>query len=171
MMPAEAPQTGAIQINIVDGTRQAIAADRDLLLRILDGRHQQIVAPWVSGPRIRVTDLPYHDNLDDRYTVFVHSKGYGDGAVYPVLLKRGATVDTNIMLLPDDGEFHFRKWTDLQGADARLLQLVTNGAENPAERYTDTLESKPRQLGSLLTLGTAVRDITLDDSTSPLSYY
>ncbi len=171
MMPSLAPATGAIQINIVDGTRQPISQGRDSLLRILDGRHQQILAPWVNGPSVHVTDLPYHDNPDDRYTVFVHSKGYRDGAVYPVPLKQGGTVQANVMLLPDDGAFHFRKWADLQGADRRILQLLTNGTGNAAQRYSDTVEAKPQELGSLLNIGTAIRDIALDDLTSPLSYY
>src|SRR5689334_2846195 len=171
MMPAKAPGTGAIQINIVDGTRRPIDPKHDLLLRILDGRRQQVASPWVNGPSIRVTDLPFHDNLDDRYTVFVHSKGYNDGAVFPVNLKQGSTVVTNIMLLPNDGEFHFRKWADMQSVDARLRQLLTNGVVNAEKRYTDTYEAKPQEMGALLTIGTAMRDITLNDQSSPLSYY
>jgi hypothetical protein len=171
MMPKVAAGTGAIRLKIVDGRRRALPANRDSLLRILDGRKQQILAPWVKGSSVAVTDLPYHDNLDDRYTVFVHSKGYTDGAVFPVQLKERATVDANVMLLPEDGEFHFRKFPDLKNVDPKLTQLLTNGTSNAAQRYSDTLEAKPRELGALLTIATAIRDISLADSTSPLSFY
>ena len=171
MMPAIAPNTGAIQINIVDGTRKPVGAEQDSLLRILDGRHQQVIAPWVKGPSIHVTDLPFHDNLDDRYTVFVHSKGHEDAAIYPVQLKRGGTVEADLMVLPNDPEFHFQPWADMQKADPQLLQLLTNGATNAAQRYADTMEAQSQQLGALLTVGTAVRDIVLDDRTNPLKYY
>lgn len=171
MTPALAPNTGAIQVNIVDGTRQPFAAGRDSLLRILDGRHQQALSTWVSGPSIRVRDLTFHNSPDDNYTVFVHSKGYNDGAIYPVPLRERATVEANIMLIPGNGEFHFRRWADMQTGDPRILQLLTNGAANAAQRYQDTYEAKGREMGALLTLGTAIRDIALDDGSSPLSYY
>jgi hypothetical protein len=171
MMPKVEAGTGAILVRIVDGRRKSFAASRDSLLRILDGRKQQVVAPWVKGGAINVTGLPYHDNLDDRYTVFVHSKGYTDGAVFPVQLKERASVDANVMLLPEDGAFHFKKWADLKNTDARLMQLLTNGTDNAAQRYSDTLEKSPQELGALLTIATAVRDISLADSTSPLSFY
>ena len=171
MMPALAPDTGAIQVNIVDGSRQPLAADRDSLLRVLDGRHQQIIAPWVTGPSVHVTDLPYHDNPDDDYTVFVHSKGYNDGAVFPVPLKEGQTVTANVMLLPNDGEFHFQPWADIQSVDPRILQLLINGAADPGQRYSDAMEAKNLELGALLNIGTAIRDIPLDDGSSPLDYY
>jgi hypothetical protein len=171
MMPALAPQTGAILINIVDGTRQPFPADKDILLRVLDGRHQQILAQWVNGSSVHVTDLPYHDNPDDNYTVFAHSKGYNDGAVFPVPLKERQTVNANVMLVPGDGEFHFRPWADMQSVDARILQLLKNGVTDAAGRYSDAMDAKNLQLGALLTIGTALRDIPLDDGTTPLDYH
>ncbi|MBS1857656.1 MAG: hypothetical protein JST11_19965, partial [Acidobacteria bacterium] len=60
---------------------------------------------------------------------------------------------------------------DLQTADPRILQLLTNGTANAAQRYQDTLEAKGREMGALLSLGTAIRDIALDDMSSPLDYY
>lgn len=171
MTPAAAPNTGAIQINIVDGTRKPVGAKQESLVRILDGRKQQVIAPWVTGPSIRVTDLPYHDNLDDRFTVFVNSKGHEDAAIYPVQLKQGGTVTADLMVLPKNPKFHFRPWAAMQSADPQLLQLLTNGAANPAQRYAETMEAQGQQLGALLTIGTAVRDIVLDDKKSPLGYY
>jgi hypothetical protein len=73
--------------------------------------------------------------------------------------------------VPEDGQFHFKKWIELKNTDARLMQLLTNGTGDAAQRYSDTVEAKPAELGALLTIATAVRDVTLADSTSPLSFY
>jgi len=171
MTPAAASDTGAIRINIVDGTRKPLGPKQDSLIRILDGRHQQVRAPWLTGSSGIVPDLEYHDNLDDRYTVFVHSKDHEDAAIYPVQLKQGGIVDADLMVLRDKPLFHFRPWPDMQFVDPQLLQLLTNGEANPDKRYAETMEKRPNELGALLTIGTAVRDLALDDQASPLHYY
>jgi hypothetical protein len=140
-----------------------------VLLRILDGRKRQVKVHSTRSSLVAFKDLPFHDNPDDNYTVFAACSGFKDSAVFPVPLKNGAMVDANLMLIPSAGAFHFRKWNDMQSADQGLLQLLINGTSNPAQRYSDTIEDKPQQLGALLTLGTAVRDITLDDGANPLS--
>jgi hypothetical protein len=119
MTPAAASSTGAIQINIVDGTRKPVAAKTGFPAPNLDGRHQQVIAPWVTGPSIHVADLPYHDNLDDRYTVFVYSKGHEDAAIYPVQLNR-AVPGGELMALPKNPKLHFRPWAAMQGVDKHL---------------------------------------------------
>jgi hypothetical protein len=56
--------------------------------------------------------------------------------------------------------------------DPRIRNLVTNGAPgDPAGRYSETVEGSRMQLGALLNLATAIRDIPLDDGTSPLDNY
>ena len=169
MMPATAPDTGVIQVRMVNGARKPLAPGSDVLLRILDGRKRPIRVLSTRSDVVQCKDLPFHDNPDDNYTVFAACSGFKDSAIFPVKLKEGAMVDANLMLLPSDGAFHFRNWTDMQTADPGLLQLLTNGASNPAQRYSDTLESQSQPLGALLTLGTAVRDILLPDGTNPLS--
>src|SRR5262249_33324626 len=73
---------------------------------------------------------------------------------------------------PEGGQFHFRPWDVMQSADPCVLQLLTNGCDNASERYSATLEAQPLQLGGLLTIGAAIRDIALDDQKNPLeSYY
>jgi hypothetical protein len=75
------------------------------------------------------------------------------------------------MLFPKGGSFHFPPFQTIQ-ADAQLYQLLANGAPGDvAVRYHTTLENQPLQLGALLTIGTAIRDIPLDDQSSPMSYY
>lgn len=171
MTPSAARDTGTIRLNLVDGTRQPISEDQNVLVRVLDGRKKQVATKWVKGPTIPILGLPYHDNADDWYTIIAHVDGYQDAGVYPVHLQAGRLVDAYLMLVPENGAFHFLPFKKLPRND-RVYQLISNGAPGAiSKRYTETLEKQPQQLGALLTLGTAIRDIPLDDQTSPLQYY
>jgi hypothetical protein len=171
---APSTTTGTIRINIVDGARQPIPDNLQLLIRILDGRKREVLSQWATGSAIPVQGLPFHNSPDDWYTVIVHASGYQDGAIYPVRLQQGRLVDAWLMLEPNHAGFQFAKIETIQ-ADARLYQLLANGApagaDGVATRYHDTLEAQPMMMGALLTLGTAIRDIPLDDLSSPLDYY
>lgn len=172
MTPARAPNTGTIRLNIVDGTRQPVPEDLTLLVRVLDGRHQPVATNWVNGPTIPIVGLPFHDSPDDWYTLVVHADGYEDAGIYPVRLQAGRVIDANVMLLPKGGNFHFPPIASLQ-SDPRIYQLIANGAAagGEADRYHTTLESSPQQLGALLTIGAAIRDLPLNDLSSPLDYH
>lgn len=163
-------ETGSIMLSIVDGTRQPLPEGTSVLVRVIDGRKQAIVSPWRNSSTFHLTGLPWHGNNDDLYTLFAHAKGYSDGAVYPVHLQRARLVNAGIMMLSEGGSFHFGPLASWQ-ADQRLFQLVANGTANANERYTGTYEQDPLGVGALLTIGTAVRDIPLDDQTSPLDYF
>jgi hypothetical protein len=171
MVPATAPDTGAIRIRIVDGTRRPLPGGTDTLVRILDGRHVQVRSHWITQSSVLEKDLPFHDNPDDRYTVFAHSKGYEDAAIFPVRLKEGGEVPADLMVLPNDPLFHFQPWDAVQSGDPRIAQLLTNGVDDGAQRYANTVEENPQGLGALLTIGTAIRNIALVDGSSPLSFY
>ena len=86
-------------------------------------------------------------------------------------LQAGRLIDAYAMLLPNDGLFHFPPLATIQ-ADPLLYQLIASGAPGDvAVRYHTAVESQPLHLGALLTIGTAIRDIPLDDKTSPLQCY
>ena len=77
-----------------------------------------------------------------------------------------------LLAIPNNGRFHFPPWEQFKEVDSRILRLVTNGAlGDPAGRYSESVEASPMQLGALLNLATAIRDIPLDDGTSPLDNY
>jgi hypothetical protein len=70
--------TGSILINIVDGTRQPIAASVKWSATIHDGRppsEWQLVNINGAGPAELVKGLTYFNNLFDNYTVIVTAKG------------------------------------------------------------------------------------------------
>ena len=161
--------TGGIHFTVVDGRRQLLSPDSEVLVRLLNGA-QPISPRWAAGGDITMSDIPFTDTGNDAYNVFVHAKGYADAVTpYRVPLVRGGTVDVALMALPSPGRFHFMPWQALQQVDPRILRLVTNGAPgDAAQRYADTLEAHPMELGALLVLATAIRDIPLDDLKSPL---
>lgn len=162
---------GTVRLNVVDGTRQPARDDLEFLVRVLDGRKQQVATKWVRGSTILIPGLPYHDNSEDWYTIIVHADGYQDAGIYPVRLKAGTLIDAYVMLLLNDANFHFQPVEVIQ-ADPMLYQLLVNGAAGDvAARYHTAIENLPLQLGALLTIGTAIRDIPLDDQSSPLGYY
>lgn len=162
---------GSIRLNVVDGTRQPVSNELQSLVRVLDGSKRQVATKWVKGPVIPILGLPYHDYFDDWYTIIVHSDGYQDTGIYPVKLMSGRLIDAYVMLIPNDGNFRFRPF-DVIRTDPKLCQLISNGAVGDvATRYQTTAENQPLQLGALLTIGTAIRDIPLNDHASPLDYY
>jgi hypothetical protein len=163
--------TGTIRLNVVDGTRKSISDDLEFLVRILDGSKRQVASKFVKGPTIPIMGLPYHDNSDDWYTIIVHADGYQDAGIYPVRLMSGRLIDAYVMLIRNDGNFRFGPIDAIRN-DPRLYPLISNGAAGDvAVRYQTTAENQPLQLGALLTIGTAIRDIPLNDLSSPLDYY
>jgi hypothetical protein len=171
MTPERAKQAGSIRLNIVDGTRQAIPDEVNMLVRVLDGRKQPVVSKFVNGPTIPIIGLPFHDSPDDWYTLVIHADGYQDAGLYPLRLQPGRLIDAYAMLLPNDAAFHFPPLASIQ-SDPLLYQLVANGAPGDVgDRYHNTFENQGLELGALLTIGSAIRDIPLDDKTSPLRYY
>jgi hypothetical protein len=167
------PDTSSIHLTIVDGRRQPLPAGTDVLIRLLNGA-KTIPPIWSKGGDVTINDIPFTDTGNDAYNVFVHAKGYDD-AVTPnrVPLIAGRTTDAALMATPKGAKFHFLPWNELIKADARIVNLVKNGTDDPARRYSETMESSNRPLGALLDLATAIRDIPLADGGSPLddTYY
>jgi len=162
---------GSIRLNIVDGARQPVSDDLQTLVRVLDGSKQPVGTTWVKGPVILIPGLTYHDNFNDWYTIIVHADGYQDTGIFPVRLMSGRLIDAWVMLIPNDANFRFTP-IDVLSNDPKLYPLISNGTVGGVDiRYQMTAENHPLQLGALLTIGTAIRDIPLNDLSSPLDYY
>src|SRR5947207_15385746 len=148
------PDTSSIHFTIVDGRRQPLDGNTQVLVRLLNGA-KQFDGWWAKGGDIRVKDIEYTDTGRDAYNVFAHADGFRD-AVTPnrVPLKRNAETEVALMAIPNGGEFHFLPWQEFLQADSRIVKLVKNGPGDPAQRYSDAMEKRNRQLGALLTLGT-----------------
>lgn len=165
------PDTGNIHVNIVDGRRQPLAPDTDVLVNILNGA-KQFNGWWAKGDSIDINGIPYTDTDNDAYNVFAKAEGYDD-SVTPnrVTLTRGGTVDTHMMATPNNGAFHFQKWDEFLTADANIVKLLSNGDADPGRRYQDTTDARPLELGALIDLATAINDIPLTKNGNPLRDY
>src|SRR5438552_3269178 len=161
--------TGDIHLTIVDGRRQMLPAGTQVLIRLLNGA-KKFDGWWAKGGEIDLKGIPLMDTGNDAYNVFASADGYSD-AVTPnrVEIKRGETVDAYLLASPKHGKFHFQKWAQFKEGDPRIVSLVSNGSDNPEKRYTDTYEGKATetQMGALLTMAAAIRDIPLADRPSP----
>jgi hypothetical protein len=164
------PDTGAIHFTIVDGTRQMLAPEIDVLFGILNGAADNNNLKWAKGGDIRYSGIAFDDTDHNAYNVYVSPKGFNKAVTpYRVPLVRNGTADVALLATPKNGQFHFQKWDQFRNVDPRILKLITNGATgDPAQRYSDTAEKQNLQLGALLNLATAIRDIPLDDRPSPL---
>ena len=165
------PDPANIHVTIVDGRRQPLPAGTQVLLRLLGGA-RKFDGWWAKGGDITLTGIPFTDTGGDAYYVFASAQGYADSVTpYPVALKSGGTAEALLLATPKNAAFHFQKWEQFQNADASIVKLVSGGAADAGQRYADTCEAKPMQMGALLNLATAIRDIPLADKTSPLDDY
>jgi hypothetical protein len=166
--------TGTIRVNLFDGARRPVRDDFSSLLRVLDGNRRQVVSKFVRGASIPVVGLPVEDGLADLYTVIVSADGFRDAAVYPVRARAARLVDADLMLLRNDSAFHFSPLPVLQSEAPLLHAMLANGAgATLTDRYRQAMEHQADALGTLLTIGNAVRQIPLPDPSRrcPLDYY
>jgi len=163
--------TGNIHVTIVDGRRKPLAPDTQVLVRLLGGA-QKFDGWWAKGGETNLNHIPYTDTGRDAYYVFASAKGYADSVTpYPVALVPGGTAEAVLLATPKNASFHFSRWEEFQKADPNIVKLLSAGAANAGQRYTDAYEAKPMNMGALLTLATTINDIPLADQKNPLAEY
>ena len=163
--------TGNIHVSIVDGRRMPLAPDTQVLVRLLGGA-KQFDGWWAKGGEIDLNHIPFTDTVRDAYYVFASAKGYADSVTpYPVAVQPGGTAQAMLLATPKNAAFHFRKWEAFQKSDANMVKLLSAGAANAGQRYTDAYEAKPVEMGAMLNLATAINDIPLADQKNPLAEY
>jgi hypothetical protein len=162
--------TASLMVSLFDGSRQPIN-DQKFLIRLFDGFQNKVFDDYKQGPSV-LFNLPFHNNLQDNYTVLATADGYVDAGFTPVKLSTGVVASCDLMLLEDDAAFRFCKWEVLKASDptsAAFISLSSSDAD-AEERYDDLLENKPAALASLLNLITAMKEIHLPSKT-PLDYF
>jgi hypothetical protein len=169
--------TGSILINLVDGTRQPIAAGVKWSAKIHDGRSPsewRLVDIDGAGPAELVKELTYFDNFFDNYTVIVTAKGYEDAAWMPVHISPAKPVAIDLMLIPKGAHLNYAgaSWPALNSIRPRFAQILSAGINDAADRYGNLMEdNQGLVLGCLLNLLTAMSQIMLPSGKSPLDYY
>jgi hypothetical protein len=83
-----------------------------VLLRVRDGDQQEI--PFSSNrPNAVRLKVPFNNNFRDRYTVIACADRYWDAGMR-VLVKRGADVALDLMMIRKTPEYAFLSWEDLK---------------------------------------------------------
>lgn len=155
--------TGQIRLRLFDGTRQPIGPNRLYLVRILDGRQNELLARDLKGPE-KLFDVPFHDNLDDRYCVLVSAKACADAGFYPLVVAQDATVTVDLMLIPKSAEFNFAEadWDQIEADWPRAFAALSYGATIKAARARyGQLLAEPLKAATFWNIMTAMRDAHL----------
>ena len=164
---------GVIVVRFFDGARKPLTLGKNkILLRIMDGRHREVLSRWVTGPEIRVEGLPVRDNPDDYYSVVAVAKGWKDTGVFPVVISAGKARDADLMLIPRKGRFDFSRvtWDHLPALAPQLAGLVAGKATTDRERFEGLVRDRPEHAASLLNIAKATSLIDVGGR-SALSYY
>ncbi len=159
-------------MRLFNGERQPIAQDCSYLLRILDGSHEQVYSQDLKGMAgVRVA-VPLHDNLDDRYTVLVSSKGCADAGFYPVIVTAAGDAVVDLMIVRKPAVFDFARadWDRIETEWPAARRALAFGATASAARARyDRLLKQPLKAAALWNILTAMRDAQLPQGT-PLDY-
>ena len=73
--------TGRILLQLVDGARKPL--EREILVRVIDGDKNQVLAESLKGPTIDIK-VPTFDNTRDFYTVLASLDGHVQAGFFPV---------------------------------------------------------------------------------------
>lgn len=167
----------SIFVNVFDGTRQPLVTDKKLLIRIIDGNHQEVSADYHDGPSVLFSDLSVSGNFADDYTVIVSAEGYQQAGFTPIRVQAGAVQVIDLMLIPRQAAFNFAlgRWATIQQTFPKLVQLLSNDLANvqaAQARYEAMIETPDRQpvLACLLNLTTAMAAIDLSQG-KVLNYF
>jgi hypothetical protein len=166
--------TAEIMVNIFDGSRQLIGPGvKNLLVRIIDGNQNQLSSDFHTKPNI-LFDVPFHDNLEDLYTVIASADRCHQAGFTPVHVSSTVLQTVDLMLLPKDGNFNFADagWTNIAQTRPDVQAILARGAATPSAaqtRYEGLMQANPAAFACLWNLMTAMKDIDLPTGT-PLTY-
>lgn len=160
-----------ILLSVYDGTRQLWSQQKQILLRVRDGMQNVRFQNYVSGPTVGIT-VPFHDNLQDNYTVLVTADGFCDAGFFPVKVSPALDVSLDLMLVPKNAKFSFVPWEGLKSRYPRFTKFFCcQGDERAAQQqYESLVDNRPPALASLLNLTAAMSAINLPAGT-PLDYF
>lgn len=169
------PNTGTIQVNVYDGTRNPIPATSEVLLTVIDGNQKEVFRKYVKGQSLKVTELQFHDNFGDLYTVLVWKKGFKQAGFHPVKLKRGQTVTIDLMLMPDPYKLNFDRaaWETIKTTLPAFHKLMSQGLSDAdaRARYEKLMADKPLVLAHLLNVAAAINVLTVGSGETILPFY
>ena len=101
------PTKSALTINVFDGTRKPFVSGTNILYRISDGNHNEILVKEIPTSSLTAKNLPFYDNAGDNYTALVSADGFRQAGFFPVKLSPQQTVTLDLMLVPKDPQLNF----------------------------------------------------------------
>ena len=163
--------TGRILLQLVDGARKPL--EREILVRVIDGDKNQVLAESLKGPTIDIK-VPAFDNTRDFYTVLASLDGYVQAGFFPVKVAANTLRPVFLMLLPRNGKPKFTNagWSRFKEKKPAIADLFMADAssENAAKRrYGSLLKKEPNVGAGLWNIITALEQIHLSAGTA-LSY-
>jgi hypothetical protein len=167
--PTMSPNESALTVRIFDGTRQPYSDKKPVLYTVIDGNQNQRFRQDENTATINFK-LPFFNNFGDNYRVIASADGYYDAGYFPVPLTNAHPSQLDIMLLPKSNGFNFAsaRWDLVKDS----LPFLSNGVSNDeaSNRYADLMENKPKSLAALLNITTAMSQIFLSGSDTPLTH-
>jgi hypothetical protein len=166
------PGKSTLNLNVFDGARQPFPSASPVLLTIIDGQQNQLYRQDIPQSSVSLI-LPIHNNLADNYSIIAWAEGYLQAGFQPVKMSAGFPQVLDLMLLPNNGDFHFAqaKWTDIAAKKQKLSQLfMASAGADPAQAYGQVEENHPNNLACLLNITTAMEQIALPQG-NPLGYF
>jgi hypothetical protein len=161
-----------LRVRLFDGSRQELPPDRQPLITITDGNFKQILRD--QYPSGKTFNVPFYDNLGDRYTVVAFLTGHEQAGFTPVHCTPDAPQTVDLMLLDKNADYNFHnaRWDALPAWNDKAFWLLAHGADPAAAqaRYENLLEHQPAVLASFFNLATAMAAIALPQGT-PLDYF
>jgi hypothetical protein len=170
--PAVNPDAGVITVTVFDGTRQPMPQNEQFLLTVRDGAQNQLFRDFVRSSSVTL-ELPFHNNFADNYSIIAFADGHEQAGFQPVHIGPNAPGRLDLMLLPNDGTFHFAgaRWSDVSAKRPLLAQIFAASVQgSPADTYSELMEDHPEDLACLLNITTAMQQISLPQK-SPLDYF
>lgn len=170
--------TAEIQLNVVDGTRQPIASDINLLVTVQDGnpdRKEANIKRTFNSPLLPF-EVPFYNNYWDNYTVIVSASGFWQAGFKPVKIDKGILQKIDIMLIPSKSSFNFDEasWDNLRSHHPKVFNLLSSDSSgNPdggAKNRYEQLKKDGLPLAGFLNLTTALEAAHLLQG-NPLQYF
>src|SRR6185437_12563549 len=167
-----APDEATILLKLIDGARQPLPAETEILVYVHGRDGENAVQPFtLHGSQSAKINVPFHDNLFDHYSVIASSSGYQQAGTF-VDTKPEEPAEITLLLVKNNAKFTFPKWDALKQQRPAITEfLACDGDDANAKKQYDRIAVEhPAVLASLLNLATAMSLISLGGKT-PLQYF
>src|SRR5436853_1496525 len=171
-MPEDA--TAQIVVRVFNGTRQPIAANKNIAITLTDGNLKRVADHRSSKGPERTFEVDFFNNFGDKYTVIVTADGYRDAGCF-VHVSQTEPKHADVMLLPTHATFRFPNadLASLKQNQPELFDLLVKGVkeDEAATRYANLMKDHSATLAAIMNITTAMAQIELGPGAVVLDYF